>query len=94
MPNSFDLKKIADLAYLKISKEDEQKLAPKIKQVIEYIGKIQNLKLEETGKQERPAAIQRFREDEVKPQKVEIAKLSNFIEENYFIVPKVIQDFE
>lgn len=94
MSPAFDLKKIADLAYLKLTKEEEQKLLPKLQQVIEYVGKIQNLKLDTIDIQEFSPERQRFRADEAKTQKIDIEKLSPFTEENYFVVPKVIQDFE
>lgn len=94
MSHSFDLKKLSALAYLKLSEQDEKKLLPKIERVISYVGKIQNLDL--TGEELQDDSLQRqnFREDQAKPQYMQIKELSSFTEENYFVVPRVIQDFD
>ncbi len=94
MSNSFDLAKITHLAHLNMSKEEVAKLLPKVQQVIDFVGKIQKLELTSTKEQEVFLPRQTFRKDEVQKQAIDIAKLSAFTAENYFVVPKVIKDFE
>ena len=94
MSQFFDLKKVADLAYLNVNEQDKKELLPKLQLVIEYIGKIQNLNLGEEELQEDFPQRVNFREDLAKQEPISIEKLSSFTEENYFVVPKVIQDLD
>ena len=93
MSDAINLEKIAELAYLNLSEEDKKRLLPKVQKVIDYMGKIQKLQLD--NKQEDFLTNRkRFREDKVVTHKINIATLSKFSEENCFIVPKVIENIE
>ncbi len=48
---NIDLAKIAELAYLEIQESEKEKLTQKLKQVIEYVGKIKELDFSVTSKE-------------------------------------------
>lgn len=82
---------IASLSNISISYEEEERYAKELEKILEYIGKIQEVS-EYEGEIVRPKRIS-LREDEVKPSLPisSIKKLSKYIEDDQFKVPKVIE---
>lgn len=90
---AIDFEKIAKLANLRVSDADKQILLPKFEKIIEYVGKVQELEFDQS--QENSLAInpkELFRQDKSKKEVIDIFTLSEFVEDNFFIVPNVIKE--
>ena len=86
-----DLNKIAKLAYLKIDDKEKELLESKLEKVISYVGKIQNLELE-TAINKTAKKQQIFHQDKTQKSAINVENLGSFVENNCFIVPKVVKD--
>ena len=93
---NINLAKIAELAYLEIQESEKEKLAKKLKQVIEYVGKIKELDFATVSKENNIEHVKsvRLREDIPLKTEIDITALSNSAEDGCFKVPKVIKNFE
>ena len=94
---NINLAKIAELAYLEIQESEKEKLAKKLEQVVEYVGKIKELDFATVSKENNtpePTKSLRLHPDIPQKTEIDITALSNSAEDGCFKVPKVIKNFE
>ena len=94
---NINLAKIAELAYLEIQESEKENLTKKLKQVIEYVGKIKELDFAAASKENNttePVKSVRLHPDIPHKTEIDITALSNSAEDGCFKVPKVIKNFE
>lgn len=82
---------IAGLSNIALSSQEEEIYAKEFEKILEYMSKIQEVSRLKEAKITREQNKIRLREDEVKPQSISIEKLSSYIEDNQFKVPRVIE---
>ena len=95
MPVSIeDVKRVARLAHLEFSPEEEEKLVGELNQILDYMTKLKALNTEDVAPTSHVAPVANtFREDEVQ----EFAPLGELlsqgpdIKDGYFRVPRVIE---
>jgi len=84
---------VARLARLKLTEEQEGQLTVQLNNVLEYMGRLNQLNTEGVEPTFHTSSLQNaFREDEVRPSLPKEISLDNAPKktENFFVVPKVI----
>ena len=91
MSNEIDVQKVAKLARLKLTKEEEEVVGQKFKDVIGYIAMLEEVEItgDLEGKDESDQVLYRPDKNIVSPVKPE--DFTNNMENGFFKVPKVIE---
>ena len=86
-----DVQKVAKLARLQLNEKEEEYFKSKFKSILEYVGKISEVDITDNLK-EKDETLQRiYREDTVKETRINLEDFSDFVENDFFKVPKVIE---
>ena len=89
--DEIDVQKVAKLARLKLNKEDEAYFKAKFNSILEYVGKIAEVDISDEMK-EKDESLQRiYRPDTMKKSEISLADFSDYVENGFFKVPKVIE---
>lgn len=96
MEKKIDIDHICALASLKLTQEDKSQLVPQMNQIVEWVDKLGELRLESSKNEEyTPVSFSlSFRDDEIKPSFSDKEALANSPENDgeFMKVPKVIEE--
>lgn len=91
MANTIDVKKVAELARLKLSEEDESYYESRFKEIIEYVGLLSEVVIDSEMKEKDESLQIITREDQRRDSSITPEHFSKYIENKFFKVPKVIE---
>jgi len=91
MTEPINVEKIAKLARLKLEKNEEAYFQEKFNEILGYVGSISEAKLESVELEKDESMQQIYHEDKTVQSDVSPNQFSNFIENNFFKVPRVIE---
>ncbi len=91
MSEDIDVKKVAKLARLKLSKEEESYYADRFKEIIEYVGLLSEVTIDSEMKEKDESDQVIYREDQGRDSSVSPDQFSDYIENHFFKVPKIIE---
>ena len=87
---AFDVKKVAELARLKLNDQEEVYLQEQFKKIMDYIDIISEVEIDSEMEAKDESMQQIFREDVAIPSDVKPEDFSPYIENEHFKVPSVI----
>ncbi len=90
MENSIDVKKVAKLARLKLTDEEESYYETQFKKIIDYVGLLSEAEIDAEAKEKDESLQVIYREDKRCDSSVSPDQFSNYTENKFFKVPKVI----
>ena len=91
MTEPINVEKIATLARLKLEKNEEADFQKKFNEILGYVGSISEAKLESEELAKDESMQQIYHEDKAVNSDVSPSQFSNFIENQFFKVPRVIE---
>ena len=95
MPVDIDIAKVARLARLALSPEDQARLAGELGAILEHAARVQALPTDDVAPTAHPLPMRNnFREDEVVPplDREEVLAAAPEAEDGYFRVPRILED--
>jgi aspartyl/glutamyl-tRNA(Asn/Gln) amidotransferase C subunit len=90
MENSIDVKKVAKLARLKLKAEEESYYEVQFKKIIDYVGLLSEAEIDTEMKEKDESLQVIYREDKSSDSPVSPEQFSEYTENKFFKVPKVI----
>ncbi len=90
MENSIDVKKVAKLARLKLTEEEERYYEEQFKKIIDYVGLLSEAEIDAEMKEKDESLQVIYREDKRHDSSVSPEQFSKYTENKFFKVPKVI----
>ena len=90
MSDQIDVKKVAALARLELTADEEVYFQDKFKEIIGYVGKISEVEIDDTMLEKDESLQKIFHTDEPRKSDVSPEQFSEYVENNFFKVPKVI----
>ncbi len=90
MENSIDVKKVAKLARLKLTEEEESYYETQFKKIIDYVGLLSEAEIGADAKEKDESLQVIYRKDIRRDSSVSPEQFSEHIENKFFKVPKVI----
>ncbi len=90
MANEIDVKKVAKLARLKLKEDDESYFKVRFKEIIDYIGLLSEVEIDSEMKEKDESLQVIYREDKRKNSSVSPDQFSEYTENKFFKVPKII----
>ncbi|OGH00210.1 MAG: hypothetical protein A2600_06965 [Candidatus Lambdaproteobacteria bacterium RIFOXYD1_FULL_56_27] len=91
MNPEIDVQKVAKLARLKLTAEEEVVVGERFKKVLGYVSLISELALDQEGDQRDETHLAPFREDVARPSGIRPEDFSAHTENGFFKVPSVIE---
>ena len=91
MSEDIDVKKVAKLARLKLTSDEEDYFKDRFKDIIEYVGLLSEVEIDSEMKEKDESNQVVYREDKRMDSSVAPDQFSGYIENNFFKVPKVIE---
>jgi len=91
MANEIDVKKVAKLARLKLTEEEEGYYKARFKEIIEYVGLLSEVDIDSEMKEKDESLQVIYREDQREDSSVSPDQFSHYTENKFFKVPKVIE---
>ncbi|MDT8445926.1 MAG: Asp-tRNA(Asn)/Glu-tRNA(Gln) amidotransferase subunit GatC [bacterium] len=91
MSVEFDVQKVAALARLKLTPEEEVALSKKFAQVLDYVGMLSDLQIKDEAQDRDESLLNRNRVDETSPSGIKLEDFSSQVENGHFKVPSVIE---
>lgn len=91
MANEIDVKKVAKLARLKLTKEEESYYEKRFKDIIGYVGLLSEVEIDSEMKEKDESLQVIYREDNRNDSPVSPDQFSDYTENKFFKVPKVIE---
>ena len=85
-----EVRKIARLASLKLTSEEEQEFAQQFGTILEYFERLNAVELPENSEAVNPILAPRVREDRAVDSPVTPEQFSPYLENSFFKVPRVI----
>lgn len=91
MADEIDVKKVAKLARLKLTEEEEKHYKVRFNEIIDYVGMLSAVSIESEMKEKDESLQVIYREDRIKESPVAPEQFSKHVENKFFKVPKVIE---
>ncbi len=91
MTEKFNVEKVAELARLKLKKEEEEYFKDKFSSILDYVGTISKVDITTSMKEKDESNQKIYRSDIRKDSSVSPDHFSKTIENGFFKVPKVIE---
>jgi aspartyl/glutamyl-tRNA(Asn/Gln) amidotransferase C subunit len=91
LENEIDVKKVAKLARLTLTDEEESYYKVRFNEIIGYVGSLSAVKIDSEMKEKDESLQVIYREDLKKDSPVSPDQFSKFIENRFFKVPKIIE---
>ncbi|MBU2514447.1 Asp-tRNA(Asn)/Glu-tRNA(Gln) amidotransferase subunit GatC [bacterium] len=91
MPEEIDVNKVAALARLKLTEDEERYYEKRFKEILDYVGLLSEVKIDSEMKEKDESLQVIYREDNREDSSVSIDQFSEYIEDGFFKVPKVIE---
>ncbi len=90
MAEEMDVKKVAKLARLKLTPDEEKYYKVKFKEILDYVGTISEVKIDSDMKEKDESLQNIYRDDVRQDSSVSPKQFSDYVENSFFKVPKVI----
>lgn len=90
MAEDIDVKKVAELARLKLTEKEEKYYEVRFKEILEYVSLLSEVEINSEMKEKDESLQVVYREDIQKKSDVSPDQFSDHLENNFFKVPKVI----
>jgi len=90
MSEEIDVKKVAKLARLKLTEEEEAYYKREFKTILKYVGKISEVEINSDMKEKDETLQEKYRSDKPQSSPVSPEQFSNNVENRFFKVPKII----
>lgn len=91
MNEKIDVKKVAKLARLKLKEENEAYFEEKFNAIMDYVGAISSVEITSDMKEKDESLQQIYREDKKEKAPVQPDQFSDYVDNKFFKVPKVIE---
>jgi len=91
MTEPIDVQKVAQLARLKLTAEEEQYFGDKFGQIIEYIGLLSEVTVEGNPAPKDESLQSLYREDVASASGIKIDEFSDKVQNQHFVVPSIIE---
>ncbi len=91
MAEEIDVKKVAKLARLKLSGDEERYYESQFKEIIEYVGLLSEVEIDSEMKEKDESNQVIYREDKRARSEVAPDQFSDYTENSFFKVPNVIE---
>ncbi len=91
MPEEIDVKKVATLARLKLTEDEEKYYEKRFKEILDYVGLLSEVKIDSEMKEKDETLQVIYREDKRGDSSVSPNQFSEYVENKFFKVPKVIE---
>lgn len=91
MTEKIDVKKVAKLARLKLTEEEEVYYKEKFNDILEYVGVLSEVEIDSEMKEKDESLQVIYREDKREDSPVSPEQFSDYTENRFFKVPKVIE---
>lgn len=90
MANMIDVKKVAQLARLKLTEEEETYYVNRFREIIDYVGLLSDVNINSEMKKKDESMQIIYRDDTCVDSPVSPSQFSDYIEKKFFKVPKII----
>jgi aspartyl/glutamyl-tRNA(Asn/Gln) amidotransferase C subunit len=90
MPENIDVKKVAELARLKLDDIEEKYFKEKFNEILNYVSSIAEVEIEDDVLEKDESLQKIFQEDIAQKSDVSPDQFSNYVENKFFKVPKII----
>jgi len=91
MNDKTDVKKVAQLARLKLRENEEAYFEEKFNAIMEYVGTISGVEISSDMKEKDESLQQIFRPDQTEKSPVQPDQFSDYVESHFFKVPRIIE---
>jgi aspartyl/glutamyl-tRNA(Asn/Gln) amidotransferase C subunit len=91
MAEDIDVRKVAKLARLKLSKEEESYYEGRFKEIIDYVGMLSEVETDSEMKEKDESKQTIYRDDRRRDSSVSPKQFSDYTENSFFKVPNVIE---
>jgi len=90
MSENIDVKKVAELSRLKLDGDEEKYFKEKFNEILSYVGSIAEVEIGDDVLEKDESQQKIFQEDVVQQSEVSPDQFSDYIENKFFKVPKII----
>jgi len=90
MSENIDVKKVAELARLKLDADEEKYFKEKFNEILKYVSSISEVEIGDEVLEKDESLQKIFQQDEVQKSDVSPDQFSEYVENKFFKVPKVI----
>lgn len=91
MTEEIDVKKVAKLARLKLTADEEQYYEKRFKEILDYVGLLSEVAIDSDMKEKDESLQVVYRADNRQDSPVSPDQFSDYIEDKFFKVPKIIE---
>ena len=91
MSEEIDVKKVAKLARLKLTADEEAYYAARFKEILDYVGLLSEVEIDSEMKEKDESNQELYRVDKRNESPVSPDQFSQYTENRFFKVPKVIE---
>ncbi len=91
MSQQIDVKKVAKLARLKLTEEEEKYYEKRFNEILDYVGLLSEVEIDSEMKEKDESLQEIYREDKREDSPVSPDQFSDYLENKFFKVPKVIE---